>query len=617
LPPTCLGSRGLTADGHLELRLLGPVEVLAGGRPLALGGGKQRAVLAALALRAGRLVPVDLLVEELWGEAPPPSAAHTIEGYVSRLRRALEPHGATIARRGEGYVVQLGGASVDAHEADRLASAAATALAHQRPDEAARLADEALALWRGPVLADVPLHGPGRTDGDRLEELRLRVLETWAEAGLALGRPEHVASELRPVVETHPYRERFVAQLMLALYRSGRQTEALDAYERLRRTLDEELGLLPSQELQRLSGAIVRQDGRLLADPAHEKPQPIPPRRRSRRLLVPAVLAVATAIAVSVALVATAGRNPAGDASIRIALVVPRDPAAEPSDAVLSSIADGLHRAEREYGVTTEIFVADEYDPEAPSVQRMLAGLRSGSFDLALVFGGLQDPMTKAAPTMPSTRFAFFDLGPELPNATTLVFDDGEAGYLAGYLSGLVEGSRGPRLNEQHVVSTIGGLRGVPSVEELLAGFARGARDALPDVKVLTAYAQEFVDTSPCEAVADRHIDAGADIVFAAAGRCSLGALSATAIRRVWGVGVDADQSYLGDHVLVSTVKRYDQAVFHVVRSFVQGTLQPGTVRLGLGDDAVGIVGIGPGVAEPIRRKVARVALEMRSSEGS
>jgi DNA-binding SARP family transcriptional activator/basic membrane lipoprotein Med (substrate-binding protein (PBP1-ABC) superfamily) len=600
---------------HIEFRLLGPLEARADGRPLPLGGGKQRAVLAVLLLRAGEVATIDRLVEEVWGDSPPPAAAHTIESYVSRLRRLLDERGGRIVRRGDGYVLELAGAAVDVRESERLASAAALALAEQRHDEAARLARQALPLWRGPVLADVPLQGRGRAEADRLEELRLRLIETWAEAELALGRPEPVAAELQPLVENHPYWERFVAQLMVALYRCGRQAEALEAYERLRRTLDEELGLQPTQELQRLSGQIVRQDEQLRSVPTVAAPAPPPPPRRTRgRVLLVAVLI--TAAAATLALVA-AGRSPTDDAPTRVALVIPRDPAATPTDPVLTSIVDGLHRAEREYDVQGEILVADEFEPAAPSVARLRARLRSGAFDLVLVFGGLSETATPIAAASPSTRWAFFDRGPKLANATTLVFVDEDAGYLAGYLSGLVEGSRGSRLNEARVVSMIGGIRGARSVEALLDGFARGARDALPAVTVLRAYSQEFADTSPCEALANRQIDAGADIVFAAAGRCSLGALSAAAIRRVWAVGVDADQSYLGEHVLVSTVKRYDQAVFHTVRAFVQGTLRGGTVRLGLSDEAVGIVGIGQGVAEPIRRRVARLAWEMRSQDRS
>ena len=606
----------MTADGHVQFSILGPLEARAGGRSLPLGGGKQRAVLSLLLLRAGELVTIERLVDGLWGEEPPASAAHTIEGYVSRLRRVLEPHGATVMRRGDGYVLEPGGGAVDADEAERLASAAAVAVEEQRHDAAARFARQALALWRGPVLADVPLHGRGRAEADRLDELRLRLLETWGEAELALGRPQEVAAELRPLIESHPYRERLVAQLMVALYRCGRQVEALEQYERLRKTLDE-LGLQPGSDVQRLSAQIVRQEEQLGASTAPARPVPPvhPPRPRRRLPFIAAVIALAAGAVALFAFVPGEADSPAPSAPMRVAVVLSRDPAAAPRDAVLTAIVDGLHRAEREYDVDVEILVADEFDRTAPSFERMLERVRSGSFGLVLVFGGFADALTPVAKASPSTRFAFFDRGLDLPNATTFVFADEDAGYLAGYLSGLVEASDAPRLNSQHVVSTIGGMRGTRPVEALLAGFTKGVRKALPDATVLRAYSQEFADTSPCEAIANRQIDAGADIIFAAAGRCSLGALSAAAIRRVWAVGVDADQSYLGDHVLVSTVKRYDQAVFYAVRSFVQGTLRGGTVRLGLRDEAVGIVGIGPGVAEPIRRQVARLASEMKTRE--
>ena len=607
----------MTGDVHIKFCVLGPLEVRAGGRPVPLGGGKQRVVLSLLLLPPGELVKIERLIEGLWGEEPPASAGHTIEGYVSRLRRVLEPHGATVVRRGGGYVLQVGAGAVDAHQAERLASTAAVALDEQRYGPAARLAREGLLLWRGPVLADVPLHGRGRAEADRFEELRLRLLEIWAEAELALGRSNQVAAELRPLIESHPYRERLVAQLMVALYRCGRQVEALEQYERLRRTLDEELGLQPGSELQRLSAQIVRQDESLHASvaAAGQMPRVRLSRPRRRLPLVGAAIVAAVAAIASLAFVAGAAESPPHGASNRVALVLPRDPAAAPNDALLTSIVDGLHRAERQYGVNVEILVADEFDPKAPSVERMVERLRSGSFGLVLVFGGFAHALTDLAKDSPSTRFAFFDSGLELPNATTFVFADDDAGYLAGYLSGLVEASHESRLNEQHVVSMIGGMRGVPTVEALLDGFAEGIQKALPNATVLRDYSQEFADTSPCEAIANRQIDAGADIVFAAAGRCSLGALSAAAIRRVWAVGVDADQSHLGEHVLVSTQKRYDQAVLYAVRSFAQGSLRRGTVRLGLRDEAVGIVGIGPSVPEQARRRVARVAWEMKSRD--
>ena len=605
-------------DGaNVEFFVLGPLEARIGERALALGGGKQRAVLALLLLRAGELVTIKDLVDGVWGEEPPPSAAHTSEVYVSRLRRLLEPHGATIARRGDGYLLDLGG-RVDARDAERLAAEAGVAAGEHRNEDASRLAAEALSLWRGQVLGDVPLHDYSRAEVGRLEELRLRLIEIWAEAQLTLGEHEEVAAELRPLIAPNPYRERLVGQLMIALYRCDRQAEALGEYERLRQALDDDLGLLPGAELRRLSAQIVRQDDRLrLPAIPPDTPSPVKeagsPRRRA--YVVVAAVVLATASAALAVLVSRSTDGPSPGLVTRIALVVPQDPAAEPQDAVLTSIVDGIHRAEREYGVTAETLVADEFDRDAPSVHRLLVRLHSGSFGLVLVFGGLSEVVSPVARKSTSARYVFFDRGPKLPNATVYGFADRDAGYLAGYLSGLVEASRSPRLNDQHVVSMIGGMRGADTVDALLQGFAEGVKKADPDTTILRDYSQEFADTSPCEKLANRQIDAGADIVFAAAGRCSLGAVSAAAIRRVWAVGVDADQSYLGDHVLVSTVKRYDQAVFYAIRSYVQKTLRSGLVHLGLRAEAVGIVGISPPVADSIRRKVAQAARDMKSRD--
>ena len=452
----------MSGDSHIEFGVLGPLEARARGRLLPLGGGKQRAVLSLLLLRAGELVTIERLIGTLWGEEPPVSAAHTIESYVSRLRRVLEPHGVTVVRRGAGYVLELGGGAVDADAAKRLAAAAAAALDEQRNDVAARLARQALRLWRGPVLADVPLQGGARVAAESLDELRLELVETGAEAELALCRPEQVAAELRPLIESHPYRERLIAHLMLALYRCGRQVEALDQYERLRRALDEELGLQPGSELRRLSARIVRHDESLGASTVAAPSRPPVRRTRPRRRLplVGAAIAVVAGAAALSAFVAEEAKRPSASPPMRVAFVLSRDPAAAPRDALLTGIVDALHRAEREYGVSVEILVADEFDAAARSTEHMLERLRSGSFGLVLVFGGFADLLTPVAEASPSTRFAFFDRGPELPHATTFVFADEDAGYLAGYLSGLVEASRAPRLNEQHVVSMVGGMRG-------------------------------------------------------------------------------------------------------------------------------------------------------------
>jgi peptide/nickel transport system substrate-binding protein len=314
-------------DGNAtpSFRLLGPLEVTVGGRRLETGGAKQRAVLAALLLRPGAVVPLERLVEDVWGEEPPAAAAHSVAAYVSRLRAELTPHGVAIERRGRGYVLATGTAAVDATEFTRLAADAARASEAGDHPRAAALAADALALWRGDVLADVPLHGSAGAEAARLEELRLGALEQRIEAQLHLGAPAGLVPELRTLVEAHPYRERLVAQLMLALSLSGRQAEALQVYEATRVRLDEDLGLKPSRDLQRLSGRIVRQEpmpGARAAEPDREPDggaedpspastagrappvTPAPPRPRRRgpparalAVLLVAVAALATALA--------------------------------------------------------------------------------------------------------------------------------------------------------------------------------------------------------------------------------------------------------------------------------------------------------------------------------
>ena len=596
-------------------------------------GRQGRIVFAYLAAQKGRPVPRDELAELLWGEELPATWEKALRVLMTKLRALLEEcgiDGSTALTSAFGcYQLTLpAGTWIDVDAAVEAVERAEAALAAGDLDEARSKASSAADLARRTFL---PGEGGSWVEEQRrdLRELLVRSLECLRDTSLGAGEFAEAVRRAVEVTELEPFRENSYRRLMQAHAAAGNPAEALRVYERCRRFLADELGAYPSSETEAAYLEILRADPtsatqdrlpvtgtRLRGSSAATgpvPPGPPTPQRRHRRLaLVAATAALAAAAAASLAFVVGAGKSPGHGTPIRVALVVPRDPAAAPNDAVLASVVDGVHRAERDYGASVDILVADEFDPNAPSVKRMLERLRSGSFGLVLVFGGLVDPLMSRASAFPSTHFAFFDRGPALPNATTFVFADDDAGYLAGYLSGLVEASHASRLNERRVVSMIGGLRGVPSVEALLAGFAQGVHKALPNARVLRDYSQEFVDTSPCEAIANRQIDAGSDIVFAAAGRCSLGALSAASIRRVWAVGVDSDQSYLGDHVLVSTVKRYDRAVFHAVRSFAHGTLRGGTVRLGLRDEAVGIVGVGPNVAESIRRRVARLAWDMR-----
>ena len=247
---------------ELDVRLLGPLEVSRQGRAVPIGGPKPRALLAALALDARRVVSVDGLLESLWPGEPPETAAHAVQVYVSQLRKVLGPD--TITTRPPGYVLELDPGGVDVHRFARLVGEGRETLGAGDPATASSTLREALALWRGLALADFTYEPFAQTEIARLEELRVVALEERIEADLALGRHTEVVSELEALVESQPLRERPRGQLMLALYRSGRQADALAAYREARETLVEELGIEPGPELRKLEGAILRQDEALL-----------------------------------------------------------------------------------------------------------------------------------------------------------------------------------------------------------------------------------------------------------------------------------------------------------------------------------------------------------------
>jgi DNA-binding SARP family transcriptional activator len=250
---------------ELEVRLLGPIEVERGGELVALGGQKPRALFAALALEPGRVVSVDRIVEALWPGDPPETAGHAVQVYVSQLRKSIGP---VITTRAPGYVLEVSAERVDAHRFARLAQEGRAALEGGDAAAAEVALREALALWRGPALADFVYEPFAQTQIARLEELRTVVVEERIEADLALGRHVELVSELEALVQAEPLRERPRAQLMLALYRSGRQADALAAYRTARETLVEELGIDPGPELRELEAAILRQDDSLLLEEA-------------------------------------------------------------------------------------------------------------------------------------------------------------------------------------------------------------------------------------------------------------------------------------------------------------------------------------------------------------
>ena len=241
----------------MEYRILGPLEVLdARGHSLSLGGARQQSVLASLLLRAGHTVALERLIDELWEERPE-TAAKTVQVYVSRLRHEL-PAGAIESRAG-GYALLLDGDRLDLRSFEQAAKEGRAALAAGDCERAAELLRQALALWRGPALAGLSSDAL-RREAERLEEVRLRVLEDRLEADLGCAREGEVVPELQALVSEHPLRERPRAQLMLALYRADRQAEALAFYRETRSLLVEELGLEPSEELQRLERQILAHD---------------------------------------------------------------------------------------------------------------------------------------------------------------------------------------------------------------------------------------------------------------------------------------------------------------------------------------------------------------------
>jgi DNA-binding SARP family transcriptional activator len=237
----------------MEFHILGPLEVVDEGRLVKLGGSKQRNLLAFLLLHPKQVVSRDRLIDELWGGQPPDTAATAIQVYVSQLRKALGPD--VIVTQTPGYLIRLHDAELDLERFERSLAQAQGAPAA----EASELLSEALALWRGPPLAE--LDAPfAHAAGLRLEEQRLAALELRIDADLALGRHAQLVPELEGLVRGHPLRERLRGQLMLALYRCGRQADALEVYRSGRQLLDEELGLKPDDELQRLERAILNHD---------------------------------------------------------------------------------------------------------------------------------------------------------------------------------------------------------------------------------------------------------------------------------------------------------------------------------------------------------------------
>lgn len=283
----------------LDFRILGPFEVLDGDRQVVLGGPKQRALLVILLLGRGEVLSRDRLIDELWGERPPASAAKTVQVYVSNLRKALGD--GVLLTLGQGYLLQVAPGQTDADRVVALVSEGRAALEGGDPQRASDRLEEALAQWPSQPLADFAYEPFAQEEIARLEEERFAALEARIDADLALGRHAALIGELEMLAGQHSLRERLQAQLMLALYRSGRQTEALARYQQARSRLIDELGIEPGPELQDLQRAILTQD-RALAGPRRRAPSAASSRRVGRLVAFAGVLLIAAAAAATLEL---------------------------------------------------------------------------------------------------------------------------------------------------------------------------------------------------------------------------------------------------------------------------------------------------------------------------
>jgi basic membrane protein A len=262
------------------------------------------------------------------------------------------------------------------------------------------------------------------------------------------------------------------------------------------------------------------------------------------------------------------------------------------NDRGFNSLANqGLEQAASELGVETRVLESKSDADYIPN----LSECGTNGYDLVISVGFLMgDATEQAAKQFPDSKFAIIDFAYDAPadNLQGIVFKEQETGYLVGYLAGLV--------TKSNTVSSVGGQK-IPPVDRFIAGFQKAVKDANPDAKTLNGYSQDFVDQAKCKEVALDQIAKGSDVVFQVAGGCGLGALDAAKEKGVWGIGVDADQSFLGDFILTSAQKKVDQAVFQTIEKVVNGeTVGGGTSVFGLAEDGVGLGKVSPKVSQDL-----------------
>ena len=602
----------------MEFRLLGPLEVVADGRPLPLGNSRARALLALFLVHRNELLTIDRIVDELWPEQPPKTATQVVHVYVSNLRKALESNHAedrprVLVTSGRGYILNVDSGGVDIERFEALSAEGRRLLTAGQVADAARAFEDALSLWRGAPLQDLADEVFAQPEIARLGELRLTTLEDRFDAQLAAGRDSELVADLEQLVAANPLRERLRAQLMLALYRAGRQADALETYQRGRRVLVDGLGLEPGKALRHLETRILQQDPELATKRApaqpfdtSSRPPPRPHRLRVRGAMVALVAIAATAALLTAATTGHAHQRP------RVALVLstPRyhhDPSQSPLHAIAA-----LRAAAKEADVRASVLYGGN------RLSGFLHKIAIAARTSKLVIVGPEPEMEQVSVLtrrFPKTRFLVFDsvsdptasfLGQR--NVTGLDFGDRQLGKLAGYLAGLMTRGR-------QAVSAVGAVP-TQSVINLIAGFKAGARLARPGIKVFVNFSQNFLNTGSCASAANSQINRDSHVVFDVAGDCGIGALQVAGIGPVWGLGVDNNLAYLGPQILGSVVKRPDRAIQQSVNLFAAGQLPGGQdLRLNLASGSTGLVGVNARVPKAVTAKVRTLEAKLLSRD--
>ena len=512
-------------------------------------GRQGRLLFAYLATAPGRPVPREELAETLWGDALPATWDKALSVLVSKLRGLLAEGGidggsALTAAFGCYQLDLPEGTWVDVLQAEASVREAQSSLAADDLAKAKEAAGLAESILRLPFLPgdDGPWVEAKRRE---LADVHVRALSALADASLRSGDAAEAARWAEQEVAVEPFRESGYRRLMSAHIASGDRAEALRVYERCRALLAEELGAYPSPETESLYRSLLEKPpggGAAEKTPPTSPPEAAPPRadRRRRLVLIAVTLVVLVAVVAAGAAIAVVATRSSGqqaasrNRTARVALVVPRLPpvSEDPSAQYLAALV----RARRQYGIETQTFAIDLSKPGlSKRVQRSM-----GNFDLVLLGGQFVDTrFVDEIARHPHTRFVVLDPDPNqadpiysavsrLSNATDVFFIEGPGAYLAGYLSALMAkrqaAGRGPI-----VVSLIAGD---PLVNEnQVAGFVNGATHAVPGATVLQAYSHDFTHPSVCRAKANRQIDNGSTAVFAVAGACSVGALTAAGLR--------------------------------------------------------------------------------------